>query len=378
MAGMGESFTAQLTTGIAAFNIPIAVPTGRAGLAPALNLVYSSSGGYGIAGVGWSLGGPLVISRQSDRGIPQYDDRSDWHPEQDRFSFGGQELVPICEVTNGACAGALPDEVMPPWSDGWQYFRARIEGAFLRFFWSPDHLTWRIQSKAGMNFELGAPLDGSGYTGGLVQNPSKPSQVYSWLLVRQYDAHGNPDAVTPAPNNLILFRYFQDGGLSYLSDVYYTPPASDPGTQDLSRYAYHVALTYEDRPDLNVSYRSGWLLEQRIRLAGVDITSKPFENAQSSPRELVRRLHLAYEPTTHASLLKNLTVEGRCAQAIVEQTNGQLPKTTCPTLPPVSLEYQRVGGPTATVNDSQGLEFEQFSNDVHEVDGSPQYSLGSS
>src|SRR5690554_6037455 len=77
MAGMGESFTAQLTTGVAAFNVPLTLPAGRVGLSPSLSLVYASSSGYGLAGVGWSLAGPLAIARQSDRGIPRYDDRDD-------------------------------------------------------------------------------------------------------------------------------------------------------------------------------------------------------------------------------------------------------------------------------------------------------------
>ncbi len=377
MAGMGESFTAQLTTGVAGFNVPFTVPAGRVGLSPSLGLVYASSSGYGLAGVGWSLAGPIAIARQSDRGIPGYDDRDDWHPEQDRFILGGQELVPICKVTSGECAGALQEEVMPSWSDGWQYFRSRVEGAFLRVFWSPDHLTWRIQSKAGMNMELGMPLDGSGYADALERNPSNPSEIYRWHLARQYDAHGAPNAIPPAPVNLIQFRYLHDGNVAYLSDVYYTPLASEPGTSDLSSYAHHVALGYEVRPDRNVSYRSGWLLEQRIRLSRVDVTSKPFSSPQEASRQMVRRFHLEYEPTTHASLLTSVAMEGRCSEPVVEDGSELLEPTSCPRLPAMTLEYQRVSGTGAPPTDSQGLEFERFTTTLHEVEGSPEQSLGS-
>ncbi len=75
-------------------------------------------------------------------------------------------------------------------------------------FWSPDHRTWRVQSKSGVNFELGVPLDGSDYTGALERSPSRPDEIYRWQLVRQYDSHGDPDAVPPAPSSLIVFRYF--------------------------------------------------------------------------------------------------------------------------------------------------------------------------
>ena len=37
-----------------------------------------------------------------------------------------------------------------------------------------DHLTWRIQAKSGVHFELGEPLDGSGYQEALERNPDRP------------------------------------------------------------------------------------------------------------------------------------------------------------------------------------------------------------
>ncbi|MGC4070654.1 MAG: SpvB/TcaC N-terminal domain-containing protein [Polyangiaceae bacterium] len=146
--GMGESFSAQLSTGLATYTVPIGLPKARGNAQPNLVLSYSSSGGAGVAGVGWSIGG-AAIARKTDHGLPKYDDRSTWHPNQDRFTFGGAELVPICLVVGGTCPGALSSkgEMMPAWAEGWQYFRTEIESSYYRFFWSPDHRTWRVQSK---------------------------------------------------------------------------------------------------------------------------------------------------------------------------------------------------------------------------------------
>ncbi len=379
VGGLGESFSAQLTTGIMTLSVPFAVPSPRGNVGVSLGLVYSSSGGAGIAGVGWSLVGDVAISRQTDRGAPRYEDVADWHPEQDRFVFGAMELVPICKVSGASCSGKLPDEVMPTWADGWQYFRPRVEGSFVRFFWSSDHQTWRTQSKDGVNLELGVPIDSSGYTGALEANPSRPNEIYRWHLVRQYDARGEPNATpAPAPVNVVQYRYVHDGGIAYLRDVYHTSPAADPSTTDLQKYAHHARLVYEMRPDPGTSYRAGFEQTQQIRLAGVDVTSKPFGASATTPRELVRRYHLDYDPTTHASLLASVQMEGRCAAAISEAADGALGITVCPRLPESSFDYQHVDGPAAPLTDKIGLAFEKINETVQQLPNSPPFSLDTS
>lgn len=377
VAGMGESFTAQLTTGVASFNVPIGLPKARGAAQPTLSLIYGSGGGFGDAGVGWSLSGQLYIARQTDRGTPAYDDRADFHPNQDRFVFGGQELVPICKVSSGSCAGALAGEVMPAWSSGYQYFRARIEGAYLRFFWAPNHRTWRVQGKGGEHFELGEPLDGSGYSGGIEANPARPSEIYRWHLVRQYDSHGTPDAQPlPLPTNPIVYRYRQDGGGSTLSDIYYDSPAASPSSTNLALYAYHVAIDWEQRPDELSSYRAGFAQWQQLRLSRVSVSSKPFAGTTSAARELVRRFHLTYDAQAHASLLESVQVEGRCLSAISEDSAGGLPDSDCERLPPLTFGYQRVDAKVEGPRDAAGRYFEPFNEQIVELgDASPPHSL---
>src|SRR5690606_9490487 len=109
------------------------------------------------------------------------------HADQDRFTFnGGQELVPICDVVGNQCGAALPGERMPEWADGWHYYRPRVEGGFMRFFWSPDGRTWRVQSKDGTTLELGVALDGQRDPQALEANPARPEEVYRWNLRREY------------------------------------------------------------------------------------------------------------------------------------------------------------------------------------------------
>jgi len=389
--GMGESFSNQLSTGTGSFSIPIATPGARGDADPSLDLSYSTSGGYGVAGVGWDIGAPF-IARQTDRGSPRYQDPASggaWAPTQDRFVFsGGQELVPICLVTGSSCVGAQQGEAMPAWASGWQYFRPRIEGSFLRFFWAPNHQTWRVQDKNGVSMELGAPLDGTSAIGTVEVNPNASNQIYRWNLSRQYDAYGaaNPTAgVTPLPVNVSRFVYEVSGGTSYLTDVYDTPPAANAASAGVSAYAHHTRLLYAARPDVMISYRRGWETQQGLRLVGVDVTSAPFQGGASA-RKLVRRYHLAYDPAYHASMLASVQVEGRCGtpadgeagEPVSEDANGNLPTTTgCPMLPAMTLGYTHVtpyhsdGSPGTA--DLAG--FEGFDERVTTMGSSPQHSV---
>ena len=378
--GMGESFSAELSTGIARYQIPFELPSARGDAQPSLALAYGSSGGHGLAGVGWGIGAP-TIARQIDRGLPRYQDPvpgGPWHPGQDRFVSGADELVPICLVSGTTCAGAEPGEVMPAWASGWQYFRARVEGAFLRYFWSPDHRTWRAQAKNGISMELGAPLDGSSDTSALEVDPSASSRIYAWHVVRMYDAMGaaNPAAgQTPLPLNLVRYKYEAVAGTTYLTDIYDTPPAANSATAPVSSYAHHTHLRYEARPDVTTSYRRGWRADVTQRLQGVDVTSYDF---QATQRQLLRRYHISYEANAHVSLLASAQMEGRCTEPVPESSaTGLLPPTSCPRLPAMTFEYQhvapfRVDG-SASSADLPG--YEGFDERIRAISASPPHSI---
>jgi RHS repeat-associated protein len=375
LEGMGESFSMQLSTGVATYSIPFRLPVARGGAQPGLALTFSSAAGPGIAGLGWSLSVPFV-ARQTDRGVPQYNDPPQggaWHPEQDRFVFnGGQELVPICLVTGGACSGALPGEVMPAWASGWQYFRARVEGGFLRFFWSPGHDEWRVQSKAGDLMIFGASANA------LETDPNDPARIFAWRLARHHDAHVDAQG---RPVNVVVYRYQHERGVAYLSDIYDTPPADNAADAPLAAYAHHTRLLYNPRPDVTTSYRRGWEIASTLRLSSVDVASK-MESA-GAPRELVRRYHLGYEDVfsskpVYTSLLAMVWMEGRCAQPIAENSHEELPRwTTCPTLPPMTFEYSHVDGyapdgvPVSPPTDG----FEPFDARVREMAQSPPHAV---
>ena len=87
--GIGEKFSPDLHTGTGNFTVPIALPPGRNGFQPQLNLVYSTGNGNGPFGLGWSLSVPGV-SRKTSKGVPRYDDATDTF-----ILSGAEDLVPV-------------------------------------------------------------------------------------------------------------------------------------------------------------------------------------------------------------------------------------------------------------------------------------------
>ena len=69
------------------YSYPIKTPPGTNGIGPSLSLVYNSSMGNGILGMGWSLGGLSVIVRDPSYGIN--------FNENDHYIYNGQKLIPI-------------------------------------------------------------------------------------------------------------------------------------------------------------------------------------------------------------------------------------------------------------------------------------------
>ena len=88
VSGLGETFSPDLFTGTGNFTVPIAIPPGRSGFQPGLNLVYSTGNGNGPFGLGWSLSTPGV-SRKTSKGVPRYQDHAADRKDRDVFILSG-------------------------------------------------------------------------------------------------------------------------------------------------------------------------------------------------------------------------------------------------------------------------------------------------
>jgi RHS repeat-associated protein len=379
--GMGESFSPVLSSGTGTFSVPIALPPGRVGVQPSLGLSYSSSSGNGDVGIGWSIGMPF-ISRQTDRGLPRYDDRPAWHPEEDRFFYnGGQELVPVSNEQAAALdGGTIPPELMTP--TRWQQYRARVEGGFMRFFRAPDYMRWIVQAKDGTRFDFGLlpvntyPSDyGDLRTTLQTENADGTGRIFRWQLTRQSDTHGST----------IYYRYLRDDGQIYTYDIHYVSPAGCGGagpqrarecTEPLASFSRRVKFAYDtDRPDANRSYVTGFRVRTAWRMRLIQVTGW---NHIASERTLVRRYWLSYDASSFHSLLSSIQVEGRPQTAnaygamvgdatISESALGDT--VVGERLPAMRFSYSRQD---ATVGDVPG--FGGLNSVVHTAGASPNHS----
>ena len=288
----------QLSTGVATFTFRSPSSLRAAARSPRSLSHYSSVGGHGVAGVGWDVGVPF-IARQTDRGLPQYHDPRHggaWTPSRiASFSAAARSSCPCASSSGGACAGALARRGHARWAGGWQYFRPRVEGRFLRFFWSPDHRTWRVQSKSGVSLELGVPLDGTATRSASRPIPSdrrasSAGTSRASTTLRQREPADATPLPTPSISSSIATASTAACRTSPTSTTRRRRPSRRPRRPS---YAHHTHLPYERGPTphlvpARLAGRPG------AALAGVDVTSHV--RAAPGARELVRRYHLALRP----------------------------------------------------------------------------------
>jgi hypothetical protein len=251
--GMGETFSPDLHTGTGNFTIPIALPPGRNGFQPQLNLVYSTGNGNGYFGLGWSLSIPGV-SRKTSKGVPQYQDA-------DTFLLSGAEdLVPIdLQATR---------------------YRPRTEGLFAQIHHHHDVPSnyWEVRSKDGLTSFYGTnPDDQPKYpsrwpvTGdmALITKPGDTTNIFAWKLTLTTDPFGNR----------IEYLYDRDksraadeqAGHQWDQPILAQMRYADYTDRGQTKFLVSVTFDYEDRADAFSEYRSGFEIRTSKRCKAITI-----------------------------------------------------------------------------------------------------------
>ncbi|WP_411032341.1 SpvB/TcaC N-terminal domain-containing protein [Spongiimicrobium sp. 3-5] len=315
-------------TGAAITSVGIPVTAGRNNFQPSLSLSYNSNAGNSVFGIGWNLEGVPSIGISLKDGYPKYDG-------SDKFSFGGQELVPWLE------------EIEEEWSPREeetalfhiQYFRARIDTSYSRFEKWDERTTgkthWRVRARDNSILIFGHSADDSSK----IVDPIRPNVIFQWLLDTHYDSMGNA----------ILYEYVQDNtqgvlttasfeknkfldsssnAQKYLKRIRYGNgrpeyPDSDPepdqiwhfelifdyGDQETDTPPFYSlnATGWSVRPDPFSSYVAGF--EQRTyRLCHRILMFHHFEDL-GSDATLIGNLKLAHAPAPEGTILTHIEYE---------------------------------------------------------------------
>lgn len=310
--GLGEKFSPDLHTGTGNFSIPLSLPPGRNGFQPSLTLGYSTGGGNGVFGLGWSLSIPGV-SRLTSKGIPRY--RDDAATDADIFVLSGAEdLVP---VETG--------------SDFVRY-QPRTEGLFARITHHRNASTnhWEVRSKDGLISYYGTP--GARRADPAVNfDPATPDQahIYAWRLTATVDPFGNR----------IEYEYERDQTVDgahhfdqlYVKRIRYADYDDADGRR---QFLVSVTFDYSDRPDPFSEYRAGFEVRTRKRCMAVNVCSHP-EGRETRIRTY--RLRYLDESAAAADLPPN----GMSLLAEVDVIGYDDAGQAQEELPPLSFGYSR-------------------------------------
>ncbi|MBI5854033.1 MAG: VCBS repeat-containing protein [Nitrospirae bacterium] len=270
--------------------IPIAIPPGRNGMQPTVQLIYGSGAPSSWVGVGWQLDLGTIERRA-------------------RFGTDYSKEEYVLRV-NGATSDLLPV------SSGSADFVAKIESGFLRIKkLSYDGTSgWEVTDPRGMKSFYGRTAESRR------ADPANPtSRIFAWLVDRAEDPHGNFVSVTywtDTPNNEV-----------YLDEVKYTGFGTTDGANSVKFYR-------ESRTDAPEMYTANYKITTAYRLKSIAVRNNG---------ALQRAYQLTYGTPSSTTRSVLTSVQQYDRNASINTSTGAVTGTSLPgttftaTAPPIPL-----------------------------------------
>ena len=230
---------ASVSGGQASYSMPIKMAPGRNGMQPNVSLNYSSSGGNGVAGVGWSLSAYSSISRCPSTWAQDSKVRGVQLDASDKLCLNGQRLMAV-SGNYGADGTVYRTEL--------DSFAKVTQAGSL----GSSGVSFTVLSKDGSLSTYGINRDGT-FTDASV-TPTGAAVELSWLLTTTKDVSGKND---------IVYSYNSHGdGEVLLDKILYTGDGNNNGDR-------FVSFGYENRSDVRTSYLAGGKTRLTKRLKSV-------------------------------------------------------------------------------------------------------------
>lgn len=322
LSGIGEKFSPDLFTGTGNFTLPLALPSGRNGFQPELNLVYSTGNGNSPFGLGWGLSVPGV-SRKTSNGVPRYNEAAQKLRDGERRDVfilsGAEDLVPVKK--------SYPESVR---------YRPRTESLFACITHhrgqTPRDNYWEVKSKDGLISIYGRPSSADSGPA-VITKPDDPSRIFAWKLTRTTDTFGN----------LIDYDYIFDSGEKdghrwsqpLLKRVRYV----DYGNLAEKDFLVRVEFEYEDeRTDPFSDYRAGFAIRTTKLCKSIKVSTRTADGKERDVRQYV--FSYRSDPFNGVSLLQQMEIIGyddNGKPALDDDQNSPYSKQ----LPPLTFDYTR-------------------------------------
>ncbi|MEQ1750697.1 MAG: SpvB/TcaC N-terminal domain-containing protein, partial [Prosthecobacter sp.] len=239
--------------GSASYSIHLQGPKGVGNVEPGISLEYSSNGGDGVAGLGWSLGGISAINRgPATKEVDGFNDPVDFDGN-DRFYLDGDRLI---------CVSAGK----PYGTDGSEYRTLREQFSRITYHKTGTQDSFTVETKAGLKMTFGQTALSSvrPWQNG---DPTDQGRL-SWALDRVEDNLGNYWEVVYGDLGL---GASVAGGKPYFPD--YQPLAVRYTGRGSRAPMHEIRFVYETRPDQTHGYSWGALVRKEKRLQGVEIST---------------------------------------------------------------------------------------------------------
>ena len=245
--------------GTAELSYPIQLPPGRHGLQPDVDLHYSSSGGNGLLGVGWSIAQPAVTI-DTRWGVPRYDLRY----ETEAYLVNGEPILLHNDLGEALPLPHMSSAFIPRRTQSTRFYARdqRNQSKMVRHGQTPDRYWWSVTTTDGITYYYGYNPDSR-----LIDENSvlrtKNGYIGYWALTYVIDKYGNYmryENQKSSDNEILLHRIEYTG---------HHPSGLEP--------YYRVMFSYDMRPDVQMDARLGLMRYQRHLLCNIHVHTGPEE-----------------------------------------------------------------------------------------------------
>jgi RHS repeat-associated protein len=357
--GLGDTLQAGAFSGSANLSIPINISIAR-DIQTELVLQYSSSGGNGPFGLGFTVSTPS-ISRKTEQGIPRY-------KNSDKFILSdSDDLVPkLVENGDGQWVEdkreVIQDDVT------WivvEYF-SQLEGLFAKIEQYSNPQTgesyWQLTSKDNVTSVYGRSDDAR------IFDPNNRTRIFQWLIEQTLDSKGNKTIYTYKRENdenvpAEIYEINRSNTANrYIQSIKYGNYPVANGEE----FAFEVVFDYGEydlsnpdappgswsvRSDPFSTYNAGFEI-RTYRLCQGILMYHHFTDEHDDSRFLVRATRLGYEQTPGIALLTSVQEAGyrKTESGVYESRDIPPLEFFYSTFNPESQEFKPI-----TVNDNASV-----------------------